>query len=150
MTLQTLMREKNLTKYRLSKESGIPWATLADLCSGKTKLERCSAGTLMKLSAALGISMEKLLTLTVESTVGKDGKPLDRAYLEKNLPPDLEKSIADYERGEAENSSLLDCLWGELYGSINADLWGGRITDEQAKYLRAKYLFEPDEKDSDD
>ena len=58
MTLQQVMKEKGLTRYQLSKTSGIPWATLSDLCSGRTKLERCSGSTLMKLSGALGLSLE--------------------------------------------------------------------------------------------
>ena len=40
------------------------------------------------------------------------------------------------------NSTLLDCLWGELYGSINlAQISDGVITSEHADYLRKKYLF---------
>lgn len=31
------------------------------------------------------------------------------------------------------------------YGSINASQWGWEISKEQADYLRAKYLFEPEE-----
>ncbi|SDI33608.1 hypothetical protein SAMN05443529_1344 [Desulfosporosinus hippei DSM 8344] len=27
-----------------------------------------------------------------------------------------------------------------LHGAINADLWAGLITEEQASYLRVKYL----------
>ena len=87
MTIQQILREKNLSRYQLSKKSGVPWATLADICSGKTTLSRCSAGTLMKLS------------------------------------------------------STLDCLWGELYSAINSNQWSNAITQEQADYLRAKYLF---------
>lgn len=49
-------------------------------------------------------------------------------------------AIDDYQQGEKENVLHLDCLWSELYGSINADLWAGIITDEQARYLRDKYL----------
>ena len=41
--------------------------------------------------------------------------------------------------------TYLDCLWDELYGSINANQWGWEITKEQADYLRAKYLFEQEE-----
>lgn len=41
--------------------------------------------------------------------------------------------------------TYMDCLWGELYGSINADLWAGVISEEQANYLRAKYLYEEQE-----
>ena len=58
MTIQQVLREKGLSRYQLSKRSGIPWATLADICSGKTALTRCSAGTLGKLSAALDIPMD--------------------------------------------------------------------------------------------
>ena len=43
----------------------------------------------------------------------------------------------------------MDCLWGELYGSINADLWAGVISEEQANYLRAKYLYEEQERASE-
>lgn len=77
--------------------------------------------------------------------VDKNGKPADKSYLEKNLPASVEKAIRDFEQGERENSNLLDCLWGELYGAINANLYENRITDEQAKYLRSKYLFGDDD-----
>ena len=43
--------------------------------------------------------------------------------------------------------SHLDCLYDDLYGSINAAQWGGDITREQADYLRKKYLFNGDEED---
>lgn len=72
---------------------------------------------------------------------GRDGLPTDKSYLECGLPEDLQKAIEDYIRGEEEHSTLLDCLWGELYGSINANQWGNAISKEQADYLRAKYLF---------
>ena len=45
--------------------------------------------------------------------------------------------------------TYLDCLWDELYGSINASQWGWEITKEQADYLRAKYLFEQEEEAED-
>ena len=55
MMIQTLMHKKNMTKYRLSKNSGIPYTTLTDICSGKAQLEKCSAETIYKLSRELGI-----------------------------------------------------------------------------------------------
>lgn len=51
-----------------------------------------------------------------------------------------QKAINEYVQGEKDQVSHLDCLWGEVYGSINACQWGGRITKEQADYLRKKYL----------
>lgn len=60
---------------------------------------------------------------------------------EKSLNPHLQKSIDDYVQGEKDNVSYLDCLWGEVYGSINSDFWNGYLTAEQADYLRKKYLY---------
>ena len=105
MTIQQILREKNLSRYQLSKKSGVPWATLADICSGKTTLSRCSAGTLMKLSSTLDIPMEQLITLTVEKPQMHGGKPTDRTYLEKNLPASLDKALREYIQGEKDKVS---------------------------------------------
>lgn len=143
MTMNAFLAQQNMSRYQLSKSSGIPWATLADICSGKAKLERCNGATLQKLARALHVSIEDLLSL--ESTEPHMGRPNDSSYLEANLPQSLQLAIKEYVEGVASGSSLLDCLWGELYGTINAQQHGGRITKEQADYLRAKYLFEGEE-----
>lgn len=58
-----------------------------------------------------------------------------------NLPPYLKKDIKALEKGRAENSDLLDCLWCEVYSSINiAEIDDRFITHEEAEYLRDKYL----------
>lgn len=141
MTIQQVLREKELSRYQLSKKSGVPWATLADICSGKTSLSRCSAGTLLKLSAALEIPMEQLVTLTVEAPKTENGKPKDKTYLEKGLPASLDKALREYIQGEQDKVAYMDCLWGELYGAINSNQWSNAITQEQANYLREKYLW---------
>lgn len=140
MTIQEVLREQSLSKYQMSKRSGIPWATLSDIFSGKTELSRCSARTLLKLSAALNISIEQLLNLTVEQRPTVDGKPMDRSYLEKELPASLQKALNEYTQGERNQVPYLDCLWDELYGAINSNQWSNAITREQADYLREKYL----------
>ena len=141
MTINDLLKEKGMSRYSLSKSSDIPWATLSDICSGKTSLIRCNAQTIQKLSSALDMTIEEVLALTAENSVQLDnGKPSDRSYLEKNLSVHLQKALDDYIRGENDKVSYMDCLWGELYGSINADLWAGVISEEQATYLRTKYL----------
>ncbi|MBR3300733.1 MAG: helix-turn-helix transcriptional regulator [Clostridia bacterium] len=61
MSLNEIINKKNLSKYRISKQSGIPYMTLNDVCNGNTRLEKCSAETVYKLSKTLGISMEELL-----------------------------------------------------------------------------------------
>ena len=65
----------------------------------------------------------------------------ERAY-EYGLPEYLQHDLDAYKEGLRTNSSLLDCLWGELYGSINiAQIDDEVITPEHADYLRKKYLF---------
>ena len=61
MYLNDIMREKNISQYRLSKESGIAQATISDICSGKAKIEKCSADTLYRISKVLNVSMESLI-----------------------------------------------------------------------------------------
>ena len=47
--------------YRLAKNSGIPYATVNDICNGKTSLEKCNGETIYKLAQTLDVSMEELL-----------------------------------------------------------------------------------------
>ena len=67
------------------------------------------------------------------------------ALFEYNLPPYLAHDLDAWKKGVEEHSHLLDCLWGEFYGSINiAEINDGAITHEQAQYLRDKYLWGKD------
>ena len=59
--INELLKKKKLTKYRLAKDSGIPYSTINDICNGKAHLEKCSAETVYKLSRILDVSMESLL-----------------------------------------------------------------------------------------
>lgn len=61
---------------------------------------------------------------------------------ECGLPPYLQHDLDAYKDGLKNGSTILDCLWGELYGSINAaEIDDGAITPAQADYLRQKYLW---------
>ena len=66
MDINKLLSQKNITRYRLAKQSGIPQTTMTDICSGKAKLENCSGETLYKIAKALGVSMESLISDAVE------------------------------------------------------------------------------------
>ena len=45
MVIEDLLAKRGMTKYKLAVQAGIPHPTLSDICSGKTKLEKCSAET---------------------------------------------------------------------------------------------------------
>lgn len=61
MLINDKMNQLNISKYRLSKESGVPQATINDICSGKTDIEKCSAGTLYRIAKVLGLTVEEIL-----------------------------------------------------------------------------------------
>ena len=135
MVINDLLEKRGLTKYRLAVQTGIPHATLNDICSGKTKLEKCSAETVYKLAKTLDVPMEILTEGGMRQT------ERERAY-EYGLPDYLQHDLDAYKEGVRNHSSLLDCLWGELYGSINmAAISDGVITSEHADYLRQKFLY---------
>lgn len=61
---------------------------------------------------------------------------------EYGLPSYLQQDLDAFKIAREQGSMLLDCLWGELYGSINmAEISDGLITPEHADYLRQKYLW---------
>ena len=61
MEINARMQDKNMTPYRLAKESGVPYATVHDICSGKAQLEKCAAETVYRIAKALGVSVESIL-----------------------------------------------------------------------------------------
>lgn len=145
-TFQEILKEKGLTGHRLYIASGVPWRALDDIFSGRTSLAGCSEETLGRLSNALDMPLDVLAKTKVE--LQPTGEyPAEPTYLETGLPPSIEKAIADYTEGEKKDALHLDCLWGELYGAINASQWDGSITLEQADFLRKKYLFGDSEED---
>lgn len=135
MIIDDLLNSRKMTKYKLALQAGIPHTTLNDICNGKTRLEKCSAETIYKLAKALHVTMELLTENAIRET------ERERSY-EYGLPEYLQHDLDAYKRGLKEQSSLLDCLWGELYGSINmAEISDKIITHEHADYLRKKYLY---------
>ena len=59
-----------------------------------------------------------------------------KEYYEINLPGYLQHDLDAMKEGKWP----YDCLWGELYGSINCAFVDGDITEDHAWYLREKYL----------
>ena len=66
MMLETLLKEKDMTMYQCSKLSGIPYTTISEVVRGKTRIEKCSAETVYKLSKVLNTSVETLLKDAIE------------------------------------------------------------------------------------
>ena len=69
MIIDDLLDNAKMSRYKLSRESGDPQATISDICSGKTAMERCAAGTLYKLAKALNVTVDALLEADRRSVV---------------------------------------------------------------------------------
>ncbi|MDO5717031.1 MAG: hypothetical protein Q4Q17_04455 [Tissierellia bacterium] len=65
----------------------------------------------------------------------------DILFDERTLPRYVRHDIEAFVKGEREGSHLLDCLWCELYGSINSAEVDRLISPEFATHLRDKYLW---------
>ena len=140
MTIWERLDQMNLSRYQLARACGLSWTEASGLCTGKQPLSQCGDETLERLAQAIGLSRQELLELET----GPQALALDP---ESGLPGFVRRSIDNLLQGELEQVSHLDCLYDDLYGSINAAQWGGDITREQADYLRKKYLFNGDEED---
>ena len=90
MTINELLREEKISKYRLSRVSGVPYTTINDICTGKTRIEKCSAETIYKIAKVFSISMEELIKDAVEEVSESTGEFIehilrDRKYMETYL-----------------------------------------------------------------
>ena len=61
MIVNDLLEKENMSRYRLSKESGVAMTTITDICSGKADLDKCAAGTLYRIAKALGVTVDFIL-----------------------------------------------------------------------------------------
>lgn len=61
MIVNDLLEKEKMSRYRLSKESGVPMTTITDICSGKADLDKCAAGTLYKIAKVLGVTVDTIL-----------------------------------------------------------------------------------------
>ncbi len=146
MTLQEFLNQKNMTKYHLSKISGVPKTTITDICTGKSAIGKCSAKTIQKIASAMNCSMEEIMQLDEPPGLDPEtGHPENKRYLECGLPPYLQKSLENMKRSwEIEDSGRRDMHWDiywcDLYADINSAETDQVISSEQAWYLRTKYL----------
>ena len=144
MDLQAFLTQKKISKYQLSKISGVPKTTIMDICAGRSDIERCSAKTVLQLAKALNCSMEDIMSMA-SGYDDKTGLPNDESYFEHDLPAFLALSIDNLKKAQAmldngEEYNFWDCDYCDLQASINQAEACQLISEDQAWYLREKYL----------
>ena len=61
MIINALLEKEKMSRYRLSKESGVAMTTITDICNGKADLDKCTAGTLHKIAKVLNVTVDSIL-----------------------------------------------------------------------------------------
>lgn len=61
MNLFSIVKQKNISAYKLSKLSNVPYMTINDIINGKTLISNCNAETVYKIAKALDTTVEKLI-----------------------------------------------------------------------------------------
>jgi len=85
MILNDLLKEKNYTKYHLSKISGVPYTTISEITTGKSKISNCTGETLFRLAKALNVTIEDLLKDSMEYRQGFETFKSNICHLVKDM-----------------------------------------------------------------
>ena len=48
MVIDDLLREQKISRYKLSKMSGVPQTTISDICNSKVDIENCNVSPMYK------------------------------------------------------------------------------------------------------
>ena len=144
MDLQSYLDQNNITKYHLSKISGVPKTTIMDICAGRSDIARCSAKTVQRLAKALNCSMEDVMEFSSHYD-SITGLSKDSGYLDYGLPVFLQESISMMQAAwrmldDGEEYLRWDCDFCNLQTDINNAEVNQIISSEQAWHLREKYL----------
>ena len=131
MNIDTFLKNKGYTVYRLSKETGISKTTLFDIFSGKSNILDCRVRIIMKIAAALDCDIKELINLE---------PVLYNSVYEENIHSFLKENIAFIKNKRNWNNPLFDCYLDEANSSINVCEIENLISREQADYLKNKYL----------
>ncbi|MBO4347378.1 MAG: helix-turn-helix transcriptional regulator [Lachnospiraceae bacterium] len=61
MGLQEIIDERKISKYKLSKQSGVPYSTICDICTGKSDIRKSSAETVARIAHVLEMDFAELI-----------------------------------------------------------------------------------------
>ena len=100
--INTLLHDNHMSKYRLSKASGIPYMTINDICNGKANIKKCSVDTVHRIAGVFNMTMEDLLKPYM-------GERTDFELFKKNVSSRLEQMGAmDYVMDMLKNETIDD------------------------------------------
>lgn len=72
MNLKETLKNKGISSYRLSKESGVPQTTVTDILLGNSDLLNCSAITVYRLGQVLGMTSDEIIETVLQKEENDD------------------------------------------------------------------------------
>ena len=145
MDINKIIEQKQITKYRLAKESGVPHATLNDICSGKTNIGKCSAETLYKIAKVLDVSMESLLSDNLYEREIK--RELEEEMLSKMTKYDRKQYLKEKQRLKEKRTAKITKVLSSIGALCFCGFVGFAIYVASLPYMvvGGKYNIEKDE-----
>ena len=149
MSLQALLDARGISKYRLSKMSGVPKTVILDICSGKSLLENCTAKTVCRIASALDCSVESLVSMSSiddkscssEKLITAESSDNKKGLQEFGIDFYIDKSLYALIEGIQNNVSYIDCLRDQLLSGVHASYNAGLLTADQAKFIEQNFVF---------
>ena len=110
----SLVKKSDITGYKLSKKSGIPYTTISELLTGKKDINKKSAETVLRLAEALNCSIADILNpvFVMDGVSGKcngvsyiwkrknDYMVLETTYKKKKRVIETKYKLQDFARRE--------------------------------------------------
>ena len=127
MIVNEVLEKEKMSRYRLSRESGVPMTTITDICSGKAELDKCAAGTLYKIAKVFGVTVDALLennkVKTVDLYDSYDSLPENSClFIESIYEKDsLEGLYKLCRQHEQENRDVLLAFQDDYPGVLNGN-----------------------------
>jgi len=83
--LNEYLKEKNMSVYKCSILSGIPYTTVLEIVKGKTTLSKCSVETVYKIARALNVPVEQLIEEAMEYRIAFEEFKSNICHMVKDL-----------------------------------------------------------------
>ena len=153
-SFKTALMNSGMSMYSLAKTTGLPYTTINRLVNDKLDINDCNAGSVYKLSNALGVTMEQLVT-QLDFLTGTEGEYLGIKY--KWTKDDEDHQLLILIDGEQEvvvwqaKRLLIDEKKREGYaGVVRLAIKGYREHKQSVarfEEVRKKYVRKPPEND---
>jgi len=85
MNINDFLEQKKITKYKLSKISGVPFTTISEITTGKSKIKNCTGETLYRLAKALDVTIDDLLADSMEYRQSFDAFKSNVCHMVKDM-----------------------------------------------------------------